>query len=186
MTELKEIKGPKQISEQLIQLGIKDQEMRTAFRVDQKIDKENTQELKEIIKKIGWPTISKVGPIASWAAWLIAQHADHDPEFQKECLSLIEDCYQKGDVNPLNLAYLTDRVAVNFGQKQIYGTQWKNNEVKPIENPENLDQRRQKMGLWPFELSQRFRQGKLTTNELAKLKTQQEKGKIGPFGVSRM
>ena len=48
-------------------------------------------QLKTIIGTVGWPTISRVGFEASSAAWLIAQHADYDKEFQKDCLKLMEN-----------------------------------------------------------------------------------------------
>ena len=68
-----------------------DQKMRNEFDYDKdnwddKIDKQHTEKLKEIINKIGYPTISKVGKSWSLYAWLLSQHADHDLEFQKKCL----------------------------------------------------------------------------------------------------
>jgi hypothetical protein len=78
------------IAQELIAMGLDDQNMRIeVFEKKNKeawnseLDRKNAQRLKEIIKGIGWPTISKVGVEASWAAWLIAQHADHNPRFQK-------------------------------------------------------------------------------------------------------
>ncbi len=61
--------------------------------LDQTIDIRNTARMKEIIDRFGWPTSKMVGDEASQAAWLIVQHADLDPEFQKECLSLMKICY---------------------------------------------------------------------------------------------
>jgi hypothetical protein len=80
-------------------------------------------ELKKIIKEIGWPVISKVGKEASQAAWLVAQHADHDVKFQEYCLNLMKNA-SDGDVLKKQIAYLTDRILVNTGKKQLYGTQF--------------------------------------------------------------
>lgn len=56
---------------------------------DKTLDKNHTERLKEVVVKIGWPTASKVGSEAASAAWLLVQHADHDPEFQEYCLGLM-------------------------------------------------------------------------------------------------
>ncbi len=120
-----------------------------------KKDAENTARLKEIIEEYGWPTISKVGEKASKSAWLLVQHADQQPEFQKEVLSLLEEEMQAGEVSRRNVAYLTDRVRVNFGEPQLFGTQWwpgesGSGEPRPIEDPEHLDERREDYDLEPY------------------------------------
>lgn len=143
---------PSQITEELVQMGLADQEMRINYfkkkipgSWDNNLAIKNTQRLKEIVIEIGWPTISNVGAEASWAAWLIALHADHDLKFQKECLLLIEKAFENHDVHPVNLAFLTDRVAKNSGEEQTYGTSRK----APIKAPEHLNERRRSIGLLP-------------------------------------
>ena len=58
------------------------------------------------------------------------------------------------EVSKANLAYLIDRVLVNEGKKQLYGTQfWFMNgkmEPRPIEDEANIDKRREEMGLGSF------------------------------------
>jgi len=117
------------------------------------IDKEHTEKIKEIIDEIGWPTISKVGEEASFNAWLLVQHADHDVPFQERCLELMKQ-ESEGEVSKHDLAYLEDRVRINTGRLQVYGTQFKsvedNNgifEPKDIEDPDRVDERRKSMGL---------------------------------------
>lgn len=116
--------------------------------------KRNTERLKEIVKQFGWPTISLVGPQASNSAWLLIQHADHNLKFQKYCLHLIREAAKIGDVLKENVAYLTDRVLINSGKPQLYGTQFYNHKgkllPKPIKDPDKLDVRRKQMGLQPF------------------------------------
>src|SRR5262249_42523708 len=41
--------------------------------------RDNVEWLKQVIADRGWPGRSLVGPDAADAAWLIVQHADHDP-----------------------------------------------------------------------------------------------------------
>lgn len=77
----------------------------------------------QILLEHGWPGISLVGEEGADAAWLVAQHADDDVSFQRQCLALLEQAYRRGDVPGRHLAYLTDRVRVNERRPQVYGTQ---------------------------------------------------------------
>lgn len=115
------------------------------------VDSANSAELKHIILRIGWPTASKVGEEASEGAWLLVQHADHDVAFQKYCLHLMT----AADVPGRQIAYLYDRICVNEGQPQYFGTQFITNDYgaygpQPIELPELVDERRQALGLEPL------------------------------------
>lgn len=119
------------------------------------VTKSNTKRLKEIVKQFGWPTISLVGSQASNSAWLLIQHADHDLKFQKYCLRLMKEATKAGEVLKENVAYLTDRVLINNGKPQLYGTQFYTHRgrlfPKPIKDPDKLDVRRKKVGLQPFK-----------------------------------
>jgi hypothetical protein len=118
-----------------------------------KVDRENTKWLAEIVEKHGWPTISLVGQDGSNDAWLLVQHADKDPKFQRKCLDLMTKA-PKEEVSQKNLAYLTDRVLLAEGKKQIYGTQFTSAngkwEPRPLEDPANVDRRRKEAGLPPL------------------------------------
>lgn len=117
---------------------------------DDGLDRKNTERMKEIIAEIGWPSISKVGANASTAAWLLVQHADHDVEFQSYCLGLMQEMPRE-EVRSEDVALLTDRVRVNKGLPQVYGTQFTQVDGKhvprDIEDPENVDERRKLVGL---------------------------------------
>jgi hypothetical protein len=116
---------------------------------------ENAEWLKEMIHTNGWPGQSFVGVDGADAAWLIAQHADHDPTFQRECLELMEDAVRIGEASQSNLAYLTDRVLLNEHAMQRYGTQFRLSENGPepfpLEDPERVDELRAGVGLIPLE-----------------------------------
>ncbi len=113
-------------------------------------DAANRQRLKEIIQEHGWPGKSLVGADGANAAWLVVQHSDADVAFQRECLALMEAA-PEGEVSPQDVAYLTDRVLVNEGKKQRYGTQMGMNfKPRPIEDPDNVDKRRAEIGLPPL------------------------------------
>jgi hypothetical protein len=164
MAEFKEPKSEYAlIAEEINEIYVKDQEMRKRALENngiidgdefETVDQRNTERMKEIVERIGWPTISKVGEDVSNDAWLIVQHADHDVEFQKQCLTLMKAA-EKGDVSLRNIAYLEDRVAVNEKRPQIYGTQfWEHDglfEPRPIEEPDKVDERRKSIGMETLE-----------------------------------
>lgn len=115
------------------------------------IDIKNTARMKELIAQVGWPTKTLVGERASKAAWLLVQHADLDPAFQKQCLPLLEKAVANGEGSPKELAYLTDRILVADGKPQRYGTQFHMVDGKlvprPIEDEAHVDERRASVGL---------------------------------------
>lgn len=147
------------IAIEILEMARIDQEMRLTLsdknKWDFSIDENNTKRMKEIINEIGWPTISKVGKAVSNMAWLLVQHADHDPAFQEDCLNMLKKV-DGGDINKRNIAYLEDRVRVNTGRPTLYGTQFLQTSEgdfgpREIEDKENLNKRREEMGLEPFE-----------------------------------
>ncbi|MEU6720749.1 DUF6624 domain-containing protein [Nonomuraea sp. NPDC046802] len=120
----------------------------------ERVDTDNTEFLKRVIDARGWPGHDLVGEQAAHAAWLLAQHADRDREFQRRCLSLLRDAVARGQATPRNLAYLVDRVRVGEERPQVYGTQYGRTPEggfgpHPIEDPEGLDGRRAEVGLEP-------------------------------------
>ncbi len=102
----------------------------------------------------GWPGRSRVGEDGAHAAWLLIQHADHDPAFQKQCLELLEQAVRVGEAAPVDFAYLTDRVLTAEGKPQRFGTQLLIREgglvLQPVEDREHLDQHRAGIGLGPI------------------------------------
>jgi hypothetical protein len=123
------------------------------FQRVQKADRENTTWLKEVVAKHGWPGKTLVGRDGAFIAWLLVQHADHDPKFQRHCLDLMK-AMPPGEIEPRNVAYLTDRVLLAEGKKQVYGTQFHEQDGKqvprPLEDPDRVDERRKEVGLGPI------------------------------------
>jgi len=113
-------------------------------------DHDNTKWFKGIIEKHGWPTFTMVGKDGAQSAWLLVQHADAEPKFQRHCLDLMAKA-PKNEVSLSNLAYLTDRVLLAEGKKQLYGTQFVRIlgklQPRPLEDEQSVDKRRAEMGL---------------------------------------
>lgn len=120
-----------------------------------KVHEANNSRIKEIINENGWPLESMVGEDGAEAAWLIVQHAILEPEFQKNCVSFIEKAVEKGEANSWHLAYLQDRVLIQEGRPQIFGTQHVVNKGKmeplPIEDIKKANLKRAELGLWSLE-----------------------------------
>ena len=112
--------------------------------------------LKQIIAEHGWPTFDLVGKDGGDAAWIIAQHADLDPDFQAAALELLTEAAEAGQASWGNVAYLSDRVAVAKGDPQTYGTQigcvkGKAKLATPLTEPDQVDRLRAKAGLDPLD-----------------------------------
>jgi len=127
--------------------------------------------LAEIIDEHGWPVKSLVGSDGAEAAWLIAQHDIGNPSLQRRCLKLIEAAVERNEVPARQMALMTDRIRVQEGRPQVYGTSFdwdKQGEMSPceIEDAENVDQRRRSVGLPPLaENTRRQREGVVDSNE---------------------
>lgn len=116
----------------------------------------NAEILNDIIDTIGYPTTDKVGKEASEAAWLVIQHAIGQPGFMRKCRDLLENAVNENKANAINLAYLSDRIAVLEGQPQLYGTQFdwdESGELSPnaFDDLARVNQRRKLIGLNTLE-----------------------------------
>ncbi len=111
----------------------------------------------ELLDASGFPGLDRVGVNGVADFWSIAQHADFDPDFQKMVLDQMEPEVRKGNASPRLYAFLTDRVRMNTGEKLLYGTQVTYNFITgeafplPTEDMDNLNKRREEVGLEPIE-----------------------------------
>ena len=118
------------------------------------MDSDNTAWLMTIVEEVGWPSRSLVGEEGAQAAWLLAQHADLNPKFQRRCMDLLRHAVECCDASPADLAHLTDRVLLASGAPQLYGTQLiiREGQYVPawLQAPETVDVRRAAVGLDPI------------------------------------
>jgi hypothetical protein len=116
-----------------------------------------TERLAEILDEHGWPGWDLVGEDGSTAAWVIAQHADLDPELQQRAVELLRTAAEDGQASKGDLAYLEDRVAVAADEDQQYGTQIRCDPggdpiaATPIADEAKVDERRADAGLPPLD-----------------------------------
>ncbi len=108
-----------------------------------------------IIDAYGWPGRTLVGEDGCRAAGFIVQHAILDPKLQRRCVGLLADAVARDEAEPFMLALLTDRVLMQEGKPQVYGTQYVGAEGGgvepwPIAEPETVDDRRRAARLTPL------------------------------------
>lgn len=119
------------------------------------VHRRNAARLREIIDARGWPGKGVAGEDGAKAAWLIAQHAIGEPDFQRRSLESLRAAAETGDVDPWQVAFLEDRIRMFEGRPQRYGTQYDiGDDGRPvpyeIEAPEQVDELRLSVGLEPL------------------------------------
>lgn len=158
---LKRVAEDQRIRKELISKGIDHPDPALLEQMN-KVDTANTSRIKVIIKQYSWPGPKLIGRDGADAFFLLAQHAD--PAFQKKILPLVQNAYQRGVLSGQNYALFTDRVLVETGKPQIYGTaakpfdKWNGKEpvLQPIEDEANVDKRRAEVGLMPLSEYRKF------------------------------
>jgi len=132
-----------------------DEEGTKAMQAMNAIDTESRTFIKRMIIEHGWPSYDMVGEDGANAAWLLAQHADAEPEVQEQVLGLMEPLVDQGQASGARFAMLTDRVLSGRREPQVYGTQF-GDDIDGVMRPlptvdwENVDARRARVGLPPI------------------------------------
>ncbi|HZF28941.1 MAG TPA: DUF6624 domain-containing protein, partial [Gammaproteobacteria bacterium] len=157
---------------ELIEMGHRDQEVRqrasvlirglpeaaeefkAAVAQQNEIDAANFQRLEALVAEHGWPGKRLVGEEASRAALIILQHASLKQ--QQQYLPVLRAAVEEGAEPGTSLAVLEDGIAQAQGTKQIYGTRVVSDSdgkpmLYPVDDPANVDARRQAVGLPPLK-----------------------------------
>lgn len=122
------------------------------------VHRRNAARLREVLAELGtWPGRSLVGDDGARAAWRIAKHSIGEPDLLRAVLPLLERAAASGEVAPVEVAMMTDRVRVFEGRPQRYGTQldWDSTgrwmvPQGEVEDPDGVDGRRRAVGLPPI------------------------------------
>jgi uncharacterized protein (TIGR02145 family) len=173
-TEQRQTSPDSIVKYQLESIGVKDQTLRMVLpEVEKKFgrktretqyfwslihrqDSINEKEVINIIDNHGWLGISRVGEPANQALWLVIQHAPL--KLQEKYLPYLKESVEKGESPGWHSAFLEDRILMRQGKKQIYGTQSITDPVSgrtdiyPIQDVENVNARREKIGLLPIKV----------------------------------
>ena len=119
-----------------------------------RIDSKNALRVQQIIDLYGWLGSDELGEDANETLFLCIQHAD-DLIIQTKYLPILKKALEEGNADGWQYAFLTDRIKMNRGEKQVYGTQTLRMNGKqfpvPIENPDKVDTLRKEIGLEPMK-----------------------------------
>ncbi|WP_327411272.1 hypothetical protein OG458_41795 (plasmid) [Streptomyces sp. NBC_01281] len=104
-----------------------------------------------------WPGHHLVGCTGSRAALRIALHGDHDEYLQGAAVALLSAAAAVGEAPTHHWARVYDRVQINRGAEQEFGTQLRLHdgfvELCPLVSPESVDLRRAGVGLPPLAVA---------------------------------
>lgn len=116
------------------------------------IDSINAIKVQQIIDEFGWLGESKISSEANQTLFLTIQHVD-DLIVQEKYLPILGQAVKDGNAEAWQFAFLTDRILMNQGKYQIFGTQIiigekpEDSYIVPLQNPEKVDELRQEVGL---------------------------------------
>lgn len=167
------LQDPKQLAYQLDSILSKDQEYRKnlfslvetegpkSAVVQQylgrirRIDSLNLIAVTAIIDTYGWLGPKEVGENGNSCLFLVIQHSTR--ETREKYLPLFRKAVLQGKALKSDLALLEDRVALEHGKKQLFGSQIVMDTITrayhfaPIEDEPHVNERRKAMGLEPIE-----------------------------------
>ena len=125
----------------------------------ERVDSLNQTMVFGILDNDGWP--SNLSDKANRAIWIVIDHSDLTS--RSKYLSLVRAKADEGVLDKSDYAMLNDRVLMEEGKPQVYGTQIKMAAtfvgedmamqlyLWPVENPDALDSLRRSVGLSPIE-----------------------------------
>lgn len=141
-------------TEDVIQHGIEGKLANDALRKRvEEARTENNARLCQILKQFGWPTSDEVGREGVGAMIYLVRNS-RQPDLQADLLPVIIASVKRGDAEKGEIADLVDRMRVDAGRKQLFGTQVKVINgflvLAPIESEAHVDDRRKQFGLAPL------------------------------------
>lgn len=125
------------------------------------VDAINLKRVVVILDSMGYPNRKEYGDSSGLATFFVIQHADI--KYQQKYLPLFEQAAKDGNMDLKNVVYMIDRVRLEKGEKQRYGTQIQPVKdsvtgfltdkamIAPIEDEENVNERRASVGLGTIE-----------------------------------
>lgn len=132
----------------------RDQDNRTDNLMDPSIDAQNLEVVEQILQKCGMPTPDNSGYEGPNTIWLVIQHAS--PDKRKKYFSDLLASSKKGHIDRQSIALMQDRMLMDDGQPQLYGSQVSMTdngayELYDLRDPETVDSRRAMMGMPPLK-----------------------------------
>jgi tetratricopeptide (TPR) repeat protein len=123
--------------------GNQSKEADSILKLMSTIDSLNTNKIVEVIDQYGYPVDSMLNSNIKNVVFLVLLHSDIN--VQKRYLNLIKKESKKGKIQKSQYAYLYDKIKVNEGEKQKFGTQIIYNNIKkcdelyPVKNLKKIN-----------------------------------------------
>ncbi len=114
----------------------------------------NIKKVKKILDNNDWPEQTVIGDQGNRTICNVLQHADQ--ETREYYIPMMRQAVLDKKLEPRYLVRAEDRIATDNGELQIYGGQMKyypktkSFNLWPVYDPENIDERRAKIGLEPI------------------------------------
>jgi hypothetical protein len=146
--------GRKSLREYEKQYGYGSQEMKDLWKDIRYKDSINLVKVIDVLETRGWLGPKEIGEEGSGVLFLVIQHSNQAT--QEKYLPAMQRAVKEGKASASNLALLEDRVALGQGKHQLYGSQIGRDDstgkyyVQPLYDPDNVDKRREQMGLGPI------------------------------------
>lgn len=127
----------------------KDQEVRKGFGDMMLVDQQNRKTVVSLLERCGFPQADEVNGTSYNAIFLVLQHSPGPimGYYYRE----VEKAVAAGKINRSTFALMQDRLLMDFGYKQVYGTQIRNDQLYELQDPDHVNQRRAEVGLGPIE-----------------------------------
>lgn len=125
------------------------------WKIKEQLNKENLQQLENLINTKGWPKFNQVSPLFTSVAFLVIQHSEYNT--MKKYYHYIHDACNQGEGDCASAALLYDRIKIHENKPQRYGSQIKYDEITkkytlyPLEDTLQVNEYREYMGLGPLE-----------------------------------
>lgn len=159
-----------ELSREILRMVEEDQAVRKPFmdgrmpneaetKVMRERDEADTRRMNEILDRYGFPGVELVGIRAARAFIVMLLHSP-SLELMKRALPHVERAVRRKELPPDDFATLSDRVLVNEGKPQLYGSNFNFVGDKAVlgttQDLAHLDERRLKLGLPPIREYARF------------------------------
>ena len=145
--------GRMQLEAMQSKYGFDSKEVKSLWAAINKSDSIDLIKVEKILDKYGWMGPDEIGERGNTTLFLVIQHAEKN--VQEKYLPVMREAVKNGKADPGSLALLEDRIALDEGKDQIYGSQISqdaqgNSWLRPLLDPDNVDKRRASVGLGPI------------------------------------
>ncbi len=130
-------------------------EIQKIIPIAAKQDSVNLARVLSILDSCGWIGVRQIGAEANQALFVVIQHADSTTLVKY--FPLLAKSFELGETPGKYYALMLDRILIDRGQKQLFGTQMQPEKKEgkfitfPIDDQSGVNQRRKKVGLEPLE-----------------------------------